>query len=157
MSKGYVATVDRLTAIIRDITPTYDADLTFVCVEDGDGVVNDLSHPGMPSRAFDLRLEGLPTDAGYTGPNGFVLRSILLLRVKYRTDVDRGRAERMIGSDVHLITTTLLDCCLWDSDNTGINTIVPPDLGAVTLEPLDDEQPAVVLSLPIEVEYLEGV
>jgi len=156
MAKGIVATIDKITEIVRDITPTYDADHPFTCVEDGSGKVVDIEHDLCPERYFDVRHADLPADAGYTGPNGFTLRSRLLLRIRYRTDVDRGRLERKIGTDIALVTQAILDCCLWDSANTGINTIVPPQLGAISGLPIDD-QPAVLVSWPIEVEYQEGV
>ena len=156
MAKGIVATLDKITEIIQNTAPTYDPDRPFTCIENGTGKVIDIEDEKAPVRFFDVRAADLPVDGGYTGPNGFTLRNRVVVRVRYRLDIDRGRLERMVNTDIALITQSVLDCCLWDSPNTGINTMVPPPLGAVSAIPLDDQN-AVLVSLPIEVEYQEGV
>ncbi len=155
MAVGFDTMHARLVEIIRDAAvQTYDRDQPFVCVEDGEGVASDLEDVLVGDRFFDLRMDTPPYDAGYTGCNGFVNRTDMELRVRYNGG-DRGRRTRKAGVDAGSITRALLNPCLWDSPNSGIDLVIPPSRDDVSVETEDDESQTVYLTLIFVVEYRE--
>lgn len=147
---------DNMITRIRSITPTWDVKDGFVCHEDATGFVLPIEElPDLQMRSFDLRLDptyGI-TDDGIGGWVANRWRTRLLLRIVYPLDGDRGRVERIIGSDAVLITRALLALPYPES----LESVVPPTPPTLTaLTGADGRSRALVATYRVELIYTEG-
>ncbi|MCA9560402.1 MAG: hypothetical protein KC583_17755 [Myxococcales bacterium] len=134
---SYADALDSITTRIEALTPAWDADRRFRCIETG-------AHgaPGAPleeiasdvDRLFDVRLASLPADDGSAG---FVWTRWVVgleLRVRYAATADRARLERAMAFDASQLASALVHPSLPTPWHTSIDTVEPPD--APTLEPI---------------------
>lgn len=147
--------IDNLIERVRSISPIWDKSDSFVCFEDASGFVipiDEMTSPKM--RAFDIRLDpafGVTDD----GIGGFIAnrwRARLNLRVAYPINGDRGRVERIIGSDGVLITRMVMALPYPE----GLESVVPPTPPVLSQLSIGGVPLGLICTYRIEVIYTEG-
>lgn len=150
---GIEKTIDKFIELIREITPIYDADYTFTCISDAGNEI-DLESDGLNDRYFNVELSTYPVDAGYAGYIGLMMDATLNVRIRYNYSDDINRKNKMIGTDIAAITKKIMLPNNWDTNNTGISTIINPDQNDITFS-INDKNG--ILEIPFKVQYLEKI
>lgn len=157
MALGIRAVLDRLTTIVRGVTPKESPDWPFTCVGDGTGLVQDLeSRPSASSiRFFEWRLTEAPTDYGIAGGvAACAVQALLTLRVWYPVTGDRRLLEIMLAEDVQRLTVAVMAPSSWQTATTGLDHITPPP--GASLDFTETENGGGVLTIPFLTQYREA-
>ena len=154
---SYADALDSITTRIEALTPAWDADRRFRCIETG-------AHgaPGAPleeiasdvDRLFDVRLASLPADDGSAG---FVWTRWVVgleLRVRYAATADRARLERAMAFDASQLASALVHPSLPTPWHASIDTIEPPGVPSLEPTPGPEGRPvAFIMTVPFTMHF----
>lgn len=157
MAIGFRASIELLATLIEGATPVTETDVHFRrYASDAMGDVADveLLMTHQEQRAFQIRAPGLGADAGEAGTPGKLLRSILSIDVAYPGYIQGTARMVKMTEDLGVIMEATQQCSLWDTVNTGINTI-----DVTTSQPtqqtvvINGTNAGVLLSIPVTLIY----
>ncbi len=140
---------DRITGIVRGVTPRTRAKRVFTSTHAGDRGPRTLIE-NMPSghRWFEWRVARFPRR-----PEDRVSARVLvkmLLRIRYERDGDVAELERMVSEDVVDVVDALRKPTDWQMSTTGIRALVQNGEVEVENLPDDDHPHSTIVGIPFD-------